>query len=179
MIKHGPWAIEKSIKKYEGNRIVLIEDEVIRPDGEHGKYATVHIQPGVCVLPMVNESVFLVKEFRYAVGRETIEAVGGTIDEGEEAAAAAKRELKEELGIEAAELIGLGHIDPVTSVLQSRTQLFLARQLTFVERNPDDAEKIERVKLSFDDALRMSDRNEITHAETCALLCRASRYLSR
>ena len=180
MIRHGPWGIEKSIKKYQGNRIIVIEDQVIRPNGERGTYATIRIDAGVCVLPIDDRgTVFLAKEFRYAVGRESIEAVGGTMEEGEDPAAAAHRELQEELGIQSAELVGLGQVDPVTSILRAPTQLFLARELTFVNRDPDQGEKIQRVQLPLDDVLRMADRNEITHAETCALLLRASRYLGR
>ncbi|HYY41789.1 MAG TPA: NUDIX hydrolase, partial [Pyrinomonadaceae bacterium] len=117
------------------------------------------------------------KEFRYAVGRETFEVVGGAIDEGEEPQAAARRELHEELGIEASELVALGHVDPMTSLIDSPSHLFLARRLRFVEQQQEGSERIERIKVSLARAVQMVYDSEITHGASGVLIMRAQKFL--
>ena len=57
---------------------------------------------------IVKAMFILTKEYHYAVERETIEVISGGIDKDEDKRDAAKRELKEETGILANELIDLG-----------------------------------------------------------------------
>ena len=71
----------------------VTEDRVIRPDGRPGTYATVSVNQGVAVLVANGDgTVSLVRQFRYALGRESLEAACGGVDEGEEPLAAAHRE---------------------------------------------------------------------------------------
>ncbi|MFL6207989.1 MAG: NUDIX hydrolase [Pyrinomonadaceae bacterium] len=176
--KHGPWTINSSTVKYEHKLLTVNEDQVTRPDGTPGIYATVRVQAGVSVLALDDEGfVYLAKEFRYAVGRKTLEAVGGVLDEGEQEETAARRELREELGIEAEQLTALGRVDPMTSLIDSPAHLFLARRLSFVEQQHEGSERIERVKLSLVEAARLVYENEITHGASCVLILRAQKYL--
>ena len=102
MRDHGPWKIKSTHCRFENTFLTLIEDEVIQPDGVPGAYATVTIKPGVSVLPLdTHGNVYLVSQFRYALGRESIEAVAGGLHDGELPLEAAKREAREELGITA------------------------------------------------------------------------------
>src|SRR5215210_7381511 len=115
--KHGPWTINSSAVKYRHKLLEVREDEVTRPDGTPGVYAMARVRAGACVLAVDDEGfAYLAREFRYAIGRESLEVVGGAIDEGEQARDAARRELKEELGIGADELVELGRVDPMTSL---------------------------------------------------------------
>src|ERR671915_472766 len=115
--RNGPWTIKASDKKYANEFIEVHEDQVIRPDGKTGSYSTVKLKPGLAVLPLDQENnVYLAKQFRYALGRESIEGIGGALEEGEDPVDAARRELREEAGIEAEEMISLGMIDVETSI---------------------------------------------------------------
>ena len=178
--KHGPWTINETTEIYRHTLIEVFEDQVIKPDGQPGTYATVKAKAGASVLALDADGfVYLAREFRYAIGRESIEVVGGAIDEGETPSDAALRELKEELGIEACELIELGHADPITSIVDSPSHLFLARRLKFREKEQEGSEAIETVKVSLDEALRMVMSNEITHATSGVLIVRANHYLQQ
>jgi 8-oxo-dGTP pyrophosphatase MutT (NUDIX family) len=178
--KHGPWTIHGSELKYRHELIEVYEDSVTRPNGEPGEYAFVRVKPGVAVLSVDDEGfAYLVGEFRYAVGRESVEVVGGAIDEGEEAADAARRELKEELGIEAEELTPLGTVDPITSMIDSPSNLFLARGLTFGKTEREGGEAIHTVKLKLEEAARRALSGEITHGASCTLILRAREFLSK
>ena len=178
--RHGPWTIKQTTRKYRHELIEVYEDEVTKPDGEPGTYATARIKPGASALALdADGAVHLIKEFRYAIGRESIEVVSGTIDDGEAPIEAARRELKEELGIEAADWVPLGRVDPMTSLIDSPASLFLARGLKFVEQEQEGSEVIEPVKIGLDEAVRMVMAGEITHGTSCVLILRAKHYLAR
>jgi ADP-ribose pyrophosphatase len=90
-----------------------------------------------------------------------------------------RRELKEELGIEAKEFIELGTVHHTTSVVNSATTLYLARNLSFGEEHPDGSENIKTVKLPLAEAVEMALNGELTHASTCTLVLRAQNRLKR
>jgi len=174
--KHGPWTIKETTEKYRDDFIAVYEDSVIRPDGEPGTYATVRMKPGVSVLPVDHDgTIYLTRQFRYATGAESVEAVsGGVEDEHEDASA--RRELREELGIEATELIRLGRMDMDTSIVRSPVGLFLARGLKFTEAEQEGTERIKPFKTTLEQAVGMVLRSEITHGPSCVLLLKAARY---
>src|SRR3954447_26498114 len=95
--RNGEWIIKSTKKIFENHFFAVFEDDVIKPTGDDGKYATIRFNPGAAVLPIDDEeNVYLTRQFRYAIGRDDLEIVAGSI-EGEGALDAAKRELKEEL----------------------------------------------------------------------------------
>src|SRR5215204_317627 len=176
--KNGNWTIKERRKVFENSFFKLFEDDVVQPDGKDGKYATTCFVGGVSVLPLDDDGfIYLTKQFRYAIERKDLEIVSGAVED-EEPLEAARREAKEELGIEAAEWIDLGKIESDTSITNSRAHLFLARKLTFNEPEREGTEQIETVKMNFDEALEKVMNGEITHGQTVALILKASNYLS-
>jgi ADP-ribose pyrophosphatase len=172
--QHGPWQILSRREVYRDPWIQVTRDEVIRPDGAPGSHCIVRLKAGVTVLA-VDEAgdVYLTEEFHYAVGRETLEAVSGGIDEGEAPEAAARRELREELGITANEWTDLGVCDPFTSVVTSPTRLFLARGLTFGPRALEGTERIHCCKLPFSEAVELVLAGRISHAPSGLVILKA------
>jgi 8-oxo-dGTP pyrophosphatase MutT (NUDIX family) len=153
-------------------------DEASKPGREPARRVTMRMRPGVAVLALDGEGfVHLVKTFRYAVGKECVEVVQGGAEEGEEPIAAALRELKEELGAEAAELTDLGLVDAVTSQVYSPARIFLARGLSFGETERESTEDLQTVKVNFEEAVRMVMSGEITQGISCTLILKASRLL--
>lgn len=178
--KHGPYTIKSSRRLHKDEWIELRVDEVVRPNGEAGQYATARMVPGVAVLALDAEGfVYLVKQFRYGVGKDSIEAVAGAVEKGEGPEESARRELREELGIEAAEFVPLGLVDAVTAQADSPSHIFLARGLRFAEKDPDDTERLEPLKVTFDEAVRMVMDGEITQATAAVLILKADRWLRR
>ena len=175
---NGPWTIQESSPKYQNDFIEVVEDRVIQPDGRPGHYATVSQKPGVAVLPVDGEgTAYLTRQFRYAVGRESLEVASGGIDAGEEPRAAAQREVREELGIEAGEWLDLGEIDLDTSIVRCPVFLFLARNLSFREAKREGTEAMETVRLPFAEAVRRVFDGSIRHAASCVLILKARESL--
>lgn len=174
----GPWKVTNSKNIYKNPWISVKEDEVIRPDGTKGIFGVVEMKPGVTILPYDDRgNVYLTKEYHYAVERETIEAISGGIDENEDKLEAAKRELEEETGIIASELIDLGVIDPFTTVVVSPNHLFLAKGLNFSEANPEETEDIKVIKTPMTEAIKMVMDSKITHGASVAVILKAKDYL--
>ena len=175
MTPHGPWKIVGSREVYRDPWLTLRRDEVIRPDGDPGSYIVATLKPGVCVLALGDDgTVHLTEEFHYGVGRVTVEAVSGGVEPGEGPLDAARRELREEIGIEAAEWVDLGVVDPFTANVVSPTRLYGARRLSFVDRRPEGTEVIHRVSMPLKEAVRRVMESEITHGPSCAVLLKVA-----
>jgi len=171
--KNGNWTIKKTAKKFANDYFKVYEDSVVQPDGKNGKYARIEFVPGVSVLAVDRDDfVYLTKQFRYVAGRETLEVVAGGI-ENETPVRAAKRELVEELGIRAKEFTKLGKIRLDNSIIESESTLYIARNLSFGESDPDAEEELKRVKISLREAFEKVASGEITHAPSCVLIMRA------
>lgn len=171
MIPHGPWTIKNSSNEYNDSFISVRLDAVVRPDGQDGQHVVVTMKPGVCVLAMdEDDNVYLTSEFHYGVGRYSLEAVSGGIEPGEDADLTARRELQEEIGLIADHWEFITAVDPFTTIVVSPTRLYIATGLTNAKANPEGTEQIETVKLPLDDAIKMVNQGEITHAPTCVVL---------
>jgi 8-oxo-dGTP pyrophosphatase MutT (NUDIX family) len=176
--KNGPWTVRSSERLYGDEFAEVWLDEVSKPGVEASRRVTMRMKPGVAVLALDGDGVVhLVKTFRYAVGRECVEVVQGGTEEGEEPQEAARRELKEELGVEAEELTDLGLVDAVTSQVYAPAQVFLARGLRFGETQRESTEDLQTVRVTFEEAVRMVLEGKITQGISCALILKASRLL--
>lgn len=81
---------------------------------------------GVAILPLLNNKVGLIKIFRPAINDYSWEIPHGFIEDVEQVETSAMRELKEETGLVASNIIPLGYITPDSGVLSARVQLFAA-----------------------------------------------------
>lgn len=173
MREHGPWKILKSEQMYCDPWIKLFRDQVQRPDGKPGTYATVHLKAGVCVIALDEiGNLHLTREFHYAVGRVTIEGVSGGIEDDESPSVAATRELAEELGISAGKWTRMCTLDPFTAAVLSPVEVYLAEDLSFNETNPEGTELIEHVIMPLDEGIQAVLDGVITHAPTCVGILR-------
>ena len=176
--KHGPWTVKSSERLYADEFAEVWVDEVSQPGVEPARRVTMRMKPGVAVLAVDGEGfAHLVETYRYAVGKRCVEVVQGGTKEGEEPEASARRELKEELGIEAEELTDLGLIDAITSQVYSPARLFLARRLRFGASETESTESLRPVQVRFEEAVRMVMDGRITQGISCALILKAERLL--
>ena len=176
--KQGGWTVESSERLYADEFAEVWVDEVSRPGAGRSRRVTMRMKEGVSVLALDGEGfAHLVETFRYAVGKDSIEAVQGGVEEGEGFERAARRELREELGIEAEELLDLGLVDAITSQVYSPARIYLARGLTFGEPEAESTESLKLVKVKFEEAVRMVLDGEITQGLSCVLILKASRML--
>ena len=119
-----------------------------------------------------DREVYLVREFKYAIDRPSVEVISGGLEPDEAPLDGARRELAEEAGLSAREWVECGFIDPFTTMVSGPVYLYIAAGLAPVARHPDEGEVLETVKIPLERALEMIKTGEITHAPTCVLLYR-------
>jgi len=175
----GPYAVLHSRPIYENPWMKVREDRA-KQRGEETPFGVVTIRPGVTVLPLDDaENVYLVREFKYAVGATTLEAVSGAVESGESPEQAGLREIGEEVALRAAEWVDMGLINPFTTLVNSPNHMFLARGLTQIGRRAVPGEYVEIVRMPFEEALQAVLDGTITHGASCVLILKAQLYLSR
>lgn len=176
MRKHGPWTIKETNQVYQDPYVTLHVDQVIRPDGNDGQHVVVQIKAGVCVIAMdTQQQIHLTREFHYAVGRESLEAVSGGIEPGEDPLLCAQRELQEEVGLHADKWKYLMTVDPFTTIMESPTRLYLATELSPVPKALEGTETIETVVMPLAEAVEAVESGLISHAPTCVAVLLVSR----
>ena len=87
----------------------------------------------------------MVEQYRYPIEAISLEFPAGSLeDEGEEPEGAARRELSEEIAMEADELVLLGSFCPLANVTNVRTFVFLA---TGLQRGQPEREVTEQMEV--------------------------------
>jgi len=173
---HGPWKILKRKKEYSNKfGLSIYEDSVIKPNGSQGKYSWVSFFPSVSILPIDNKNnVYLAKEFKYGTRKYAISVPGGTINKNESPLRAAKRELKEELGISAKSWKSLGKFYSSPANVDNLTYTFIARNITISKQSLDPTENIKILKMPLSKAIMKIKKNEITGSLSTALILKAN-----
>lgn len=136
------------------------------------------VHPGAVVIIPVNSEgeILLVKQWRRAANRIILELPAGTLEEGEPAITCAQRELQEETGFFAKELIPFGGCFSIPGFCTEYLHFFIGRGLKHSPLPPDEEEKIDLVTLPLAKALEMIDTGQIIDAKTIAGILRYDRW---
>jgi len=119
----------------------LREDEILRSNGSRGIYGVVEKDDAAIILPIDRGRVWLVEQFRYTIQERALELPqGGWEMEVESPEELARGELKEELGLDAAEMTHLGTLWIAYGFTRQRQHVFLATGLTPTDKEPDPEE---------------------------------------
>jgi ADP-ribose pyrophosphatase len=165
-------------KVYDG-RIVHLEVEHVRlPNGVEIDLEIVRHPGAAAVVAEDDGTVILIRQYRHAGGGYLWEIPAGTLHAGEAPDACARRELAEEAGVEAGELVRLGSILTTPGFCDEWIHLFLARQLHPVGTRHDHDEVIAEVRrMPWDEVLRMIGSADIVDAKSLVGLYHAARWL--
>jgi 8-oxo-dGTP pyrophosphatase MutT (NUDIX family) len=174
----NPWTTLTSRLVYENAWIRVREDQVIRPDGSPGIYGVVQFKNrAVGILPVAdNGDIWLVGQHRYPLGRYSWEIPEGGCPASESPEATAHRELREETGLRAErlELIATAHLS--NSVSDEVAYIFRASELSLGPSAPEETERLEVRRVSWETAWTMLAEGEITDSmSVIALLQEALR----
>jgi ADP-ribose pyrophosphatase len=158
---------------FRGRRL-WIETKTIRlPSGKEREKVIVHPSGAVAILPLQGDRCKLLRQYRYAIDEHIIEAPAGTMEQGEEPLATARRELIEETGFAAGAMIPKGFIYTTPGFTDEKIYLFEARDLSpSQEYGKDEDEVIEVIDVAVSDLPGMIRNGEIVDGKTICLIQR-------
>ncbi|WP_350349213.1 NUDIX hydrolase [Agromyces sp. G08B096] len=176
------WPVRASRVVYENPWIRVLEDDVVRPDGGEGIYGVLEVRHTAVFVVAVTDAdeVLLVTVDRHTVGSSIEVPAGGT--DGEDPLVAARRELLEETGFEAAEWREIGRMTALNGISRAPEVVFLATGLTrAASADGSQAEEgISEVRaVPWAEAIRLLREGEITDGETVAALMYAAIALGK
>ena len=161
----NPWKILNSREVYRNSWMGIKEFNVLRPDGNKGIYAYMDCVPAVGIIPFEEEGwTYLVGQYRFPLKKYSWEIPTGMAEKGEDLVQTAGRELQEETGIMAGEIIKLGSFDTSNSLTNEVATLFLGLDCREGKQKFDPTEDLQIMRLKFKDVMDLVKKGEITDA---------------
>jgi 8-oxo-dGTP pyrophosphatase MutT (NUDIX family) len=171
---HNPWTTLSENVPYENKWIKISHREVLNPAGNPGIYGVVHFKnQAIGIVPLDEEGyTWLVGQYRYALEQYSWEIPEGGCPLGTDPLETAKRELKEETGMQADDWEVLLDFHTSNSVTDEYGIAYLARGLHYGEAEPEETEQLSLRRLPLSEAIEMVLRGEITDALSAMALLR-------
>lgn len=141
------------------------EKTCISPEGNEGIYIVNDAPEWAIVIPELEDSFLMVKQWRHGEDGLSIEFPGGVIDKGENPEEGIRRELLEETGTIAKELIHLGSLNPNPALFSNHVHIYCARNLEFTNtQNLDEDEFLNCIKIPKAEVFKKMGSKEYPHA---------------
>ncbi len=175
--------MEELIKReylYQG-RILNVRLDTVRLPSGHETVREVIEHPGAVVIVAVDDAdnVLLVKQYRYAIGREMLELPAGTLEKNELPEHAAPRELKEETGYTAQSWERLTSFFSSPGILTEEMHIYLARDLSEGQSEPEGDEDLQLRRIPLREAVAMVAHGEIMDGKSIAGLLLVGQKLNK
>lgn len=172
---HGkPWGVASSKVVYDNPWITVTEYQAIAPTGRPALYGKIGFKnQAIGIVPLHDDgTVTLVGQNRFSLANYSWELPEGGAPHGEDPLAGAKRELAEEVGLQATDWRPILRMELSNSVTDEIAYGFLAMDLSPTETAPDETEDLAVVRVPFREALDAAIAGHMPDAITVALLLR-------
>jgi len=159
--------VKSTAEVYKGRIFNFLTENLTLPNGRDTEMAFIRHPGSTAVVPLLDDNTVVMEvQYRHPVGEYLLEIPAGTLEPGESPLNCAKRELVEETGFRAQELIELGKIHMIPAYSDEEIHVFIAKGLTPAKQNLDPDEIIEVVTYPLEKAVQMIDAGKITDALT-------------
>lgn len=165
-----------SRRRYSGRRISVDLDSVRFPNGSTGELEMVRHPGAAAVVPLLDPPdapdprVILIRQYRYAALDYLWEIPAGALDPGEQPEQCAVRELREEAGVQAANLRHLTTVYTTPGFTDERIYLYAATGLTRVPAAPEHDEFLETYEIRWNEVGAMIRDGRIRDGKSLAAL---------
>lgn len=165
---------------YKGERISFKVLDINLPNGRLFKKEIVEHPGAVVILPLLNDKVIFLKQFRYALNRWVYELPAGTLDkQGESLEKCALRELEEETGYIADHAKEMFRMYSSPGFSTEIIYSFLVEKMIKSDAKPEETEIIKVIELSFNKTLELIREDKIVDAKTIASLLYYDKYIRK
>lgn len=161
--------MEKWITKdeiHKGKIFSLWGGKVTLDNGDTAVREYVRHGGGVALVPVIDNHVILIRQFRIAIERELIELPAGRLEPDEDPATCARRELEEEIGYRAKQLIPLASYFSSVGFTDERMHIFLALEPEKTTLKLEVDERIREVVMPIEMVKRKLAAQEFEDAKT-------------
>ena len=165
---------------YEGTVIKVYKDHMKFANGNTAVWDFIHHDGAAAVIPVMDDGkILMVKQYRNALERDTLEIPAGKLDDpDEEGIVCASRELKEETGYSSDDLEWLLTIRTTVAFCNERIEVFVARNLIPGEQHLDEDELVDVKAYKLEELKEMIFEGKIQDSKTmAAILAFESKYL--
>lgn len=163
---------------HDGQIVSVDSDRVRLPDGREARRESVRHPGAVFILPVAGErDILLVWQYRYPIGRHTLELPAGKIERGEAPRNTARRELLEETGHRAGRIRRVMGIYSTPGFSDERLEMYVATGLVPEDHPGEDDEFVHVCRMGIGQAAELVDRGKIEDAKTVVGLLWAQRNL--
>lgn len=167
----------KHEKQYRGHVFDVAKVNLRLPDGRERDYDLVEHGDSVTILPVDRDgNIYFVTQHRIGAGGTLLELPAGVLNEGEKTMVAAKREIREEIGMDATELRELGGFYMAPGYSDEYMTVFLATGLFESPLDPDADEFLKVETLGVDEVYQKASSGGIQDGKTLAALLMAQPY---
>ena len=151
---------------YKGKVFDILEAEIQHDDIQYKREIVTH--RGSCVIIPVfpDETVALVRQYRYPANKFLLEIPAGTLDPNEDPRIGAARELEEEIGVTAETIEKITEFSVSPGFLTEKMHLYIATGLTEVGQKLEDDEILTIERHSFTTLRQMIADGQILDAKT-------------
>ena len=158
--------------KHAGAIVDFFSDSMEMPDGNVVQWDLIHHRKGAAaVIPVMPDGkILMVRQFRNALDRITLEIPAGARDGDEDTAVCAARELEEETGFRAGKISYLLSMRPTVAYCDEYIDIYLAEDITVGQKHPDEYEFIEIETCALDDLVARIYSGEIQDGKTVAAI---------
>ena len=179
---HGkPWGVASSKVVYDNPWITVTEYQAIAPTGRPALYGKVGFKnQAIGIVPLHEDgTVTLVGQNRFSLANYSWELPEGGAPHGEDPLDGAKRELAEEVGLQASDWRPILRMELSNSVTDEIAYGFVAMDLSRTKTAPDETEDLAVVRVPFREALDAAIAGHMPDAITVALLLRTHLMAAR
>lgn len=172
------YKVTKTEDIYSGTVISVKVDHIEYSDKTTGIREVVNHPGGAAIVAVTEGKIIFVKQYRYPLHERIYELPAGKIDNNEDPALCAIRELEEEAGYKTNKVIELGMIVSTPGFCNEKLYLYFSDDLTIGETNHQDGEHgMEISMFSLEEVEEMIRNNEIIDAKTICAIYLAKQYL--
>ena len=163
--------------EYEGKFLSLRVGHVRLDDGSIANREVIEHPGSVAIVPVWGDTLLLVQQYRITVGRQVIELPAGRMEDKESPAVSARRELEEELGYRARQLVPLASYYTSVGFTNEILHIFLAFDLEKTKQRPEWDERITLVEVPIGEIESRLSNNEFEDSKTLIGLYKLLSYL--